>query len=133
MNNATSLEGSSVILEEQNIEQDGETLIQNLLTMVDFNNDEDQASKLKEVEWNDDGDGGYKIIQKWKMIPQIHLSNLVQNKSKQNQTKRLELLLLKKMMIVVKGASLTTVISLKHHQSNHKVTLYYYSSLDHLY
>jgi hypothetical protein len=27
MNNATSLEGSSVILEEQNIEQDGETLI----------------------------------------------------------------------------------------------------------
>jgi hypothetical protein len=27
MNNATSLEGSSVILEEQNIDQDGETLI----------------------------------------------------------------------------------------------------------
>ncbi len=27
--------------------------------MVDFNNDEDQASKLKKVEWNDDGDGGY--------------------------------------------------------------------------
>ncbi len=27
MNNATSLEGISVILEEQNIEQDGETLI----------------------------------------------------------------------------------------------------------
>jgi hypothetical protein len=49
MNNATSLEGSSVILEEQNIEQDGETLIQNLLTMVDFNNDEDQASNSKEA------------------------------------------------------------------------------------
>ncbi len=48
-----------MILEEQNIEQDGETLIQNLLTMVDFNNDEDQASNSKEVEWNDDGDGGY--------------------------------------------------------------------------
>ncbi len=40
MNNATSLEGSSVILEEQNIEQDGENLLQDLLTMVDFNNDD---------------------------------------------------------------------------------------------
>jgi hypothetical protein len=29
------------------------------LTAVDFNNYEDQASNLKEVEWNDDGDGGY--------------------------------------------------------------------------
>jgi hypothetical protein len=29
------------------------------MTAVDFNNDEDQASNLKEVEWNDDGDGGY--------------------------------------------------------------------------
>jgi hypothetical protein len=34
--------------------------------MVDFNNDEDQASNLKEVKWNDE----------LKMIPQIHLSNL---------------------------------------------------------
>jgi hypothetical protein len=59
MNNATSLEGSSVILEVQNIEQDGETLIQDLLTMVDFINDEDQASNSKEVKWNDDGDDGY--------------------------------------------------------------------------
>jgi hypothetical protein len=59
MNNATSLEGSSVILGEQNIEQDGETLIRDLLTTVDFNNYEDQASSLKEVEWNDDGDGCY--------------------------------------------------------------------------
>jgi hypothetical protein len=48
-----------VILEEQNIEQDGKTLIQNLLTMVDFNDDEDQASNSKEFKWNDDGDGGY--------------------------------------------------------------------------
>jgi hypothetical protein len=47
-----------VILGEQNIEQNGETLIQDLLTTVDFINDEDQASNLKEVEWNDDGDGG---------------------------------------------------------------------------
>ncbi len=36
MNNATPLEGSSVIFGEQNIEQDGETLIQDLLTAVDF-------------------------------------------------------------------------------------------------
>jgi hypothetical protein len=41
MNNATTLEGTSVILGEQNIEQDGETLIQDLLTTVDFNNDDD--------------------------------------------------------------------------------------------
>jgi hypothetical protein len=60
INNATSLEGSSVILGEQNIEQDGETLIQDLLTTVDFNNDEDQTSNLEEVEWNDDGDRGYR-------------------------------------------------------------------------
>jgi hypothetical protein len=59
MSNATSLEGSSVILGEQNIEQDRETLIQDLLTTVDFNNDEDQASNSKEVKWNDDGDGCY--------------------------------------------------------------------------
>jgi hypothetical protein len=59
MNNATSLEGNSVILEQQNIEQDRVTLIQDLLTMVDFNNDEDQASNSKEVKLNDDGDGGY--------------------------------------------------------------------------
>jgi hypothetical protein len=27
--------------------------------VVDFNNDEDQASNSTEVKWNDDGDGGY--------------------------------------------------------------------------
>jgi hypothetical protein len=59
MNNATSLEGSSVVLGEQNIEEDGDTLIQDLLTTVDFNNGEDQASNSKEVEWNGDGDPGY--------------------------------------------------------------------------
>jgi hypothetical protein len=76
MNNATSLEGSSVILEQQNIEQDGETLIQNLLTMVDFNNDEDQASNSKEVEWNDDGDGGYGDNTEVENDTSVHLSNL---------------------------------------------------------
>ncbi len=43
MNNATPLEGSSVILREQDIVHDGD----------------DQVSNYEEVEWNDDGDGGY--------------------------------------------------------------------------
>ncbi len=42
MNNATPLEGSSVIFGEQNIVHDGD----------------DQASNSEEVDWNDDGDGG---------------------------------------------------------------------------
>jgi hypothetical protein len=58
INNANPLEGSSVILGEQNIEQDGETSIQDQLTSVDYNYDEDQASNSEEVEWNNDGDGG---------------------------------------------------------------------------
>ncbi len=33
------------------------TLIQDLLTSMDFNNDEDQASNSEEFEWNDDGGG----------------------------------------------------------------------------
>jgi hypothetical protein len=53
------------------------------------------------------------IIQKLKMIPQIHPSNLAQNKTK-NQKRSSELLLMKMVMIEVKAASLTTVISLKH-------------------
>ncbi len=43
MNNATLLEGSSVIFGEQNIVHNGD----------------DQASNSEEVEWNDDGDGAY--------------------------------------------------------------------------
>jgi hypothetical protein len=43
MNNATPLEGSSVILEKQDIVHDGD----------------DKESNSEEVEWNDDGDGGY--------------------------------------------------------------------------
>jgi hypothetical protein len=39
MNTAILLEGSSVILEEQNIVHYGETLIRDQLTSVDFNND----------------------------------------------------------------------------------------------
>ncbi len=58
MNNATSLDGSSVILGEQNIVQDGVTFIQDMLALVDFNNDEDQTSNSEEFKWNDDGGGG---------------------------------------------------------------------------
>ncbi len=53
MNNATPLEGSSVILGEH-------TFIQDQLTSVDFNNNEDQTSNSEEVEWNDDSDRGYR-------------------------------------------------------------------------
>jgi hypothetical protein len=60
MEKADEMEGSSVILGEQNIVHDGETFIQDQLTMVDFNNDEDQTSKSKEVGWNDDSDCGYR-------------------------------------------------------------------------
>ncbi len=48
MNNAAPLKGSSVIFGEQNIVQDEVTFIQDLLTLVDFNNDEDQASNSEE-------------------------------------------------------------------------------------
>jgi hypothetical protein len=132
MNNATTLEGSSVIFGEQNIEQDEETLIQDLLTAVDFNNDEDQASNLKEVEWNDDGDGGYGDDSEVENDSSDSSLKLSLKHIKNNQTKKSELLPVKMMMIEVKAASLTTVVSLKHLQSNHKVTLNYYSFLDHL-
>ena len=59
MEKADEMEGSSVILGEQNIVHDRETFIQDQLTTVDFNNDEDQISKSKEVAWNDDSDCGY--------------------------------------------------------------------------
>jgi hypothetical protein len=59
MEKADEMEGSSVILGEQNIVHNGETFNQDHLTMEDFNNDEDQTSKSKEVKWNDDSDCGY--------------------------------------------------------------------------
>ncbi len=54
MEKSDEMEGSSMILGEQNIVHDRETFIQDQLTTVDFNNDEDQTSKSKEVAWNDD-------------------------------------------------------------------------------
>jgi hypothetical protein len=57
MNDATPMEGSSVIIGEWNIVQDGLTFVQDLLTMVAFTNDEDQASNSEEVRWDNDGIG----------------------------------------------------------------------------
>ena len=45
MEKADEMEGSSVILGQQNIVHDRETFIQDQLTTVDFNNDEDQISQ----------------------------------------------------------------------------------------
>jgi hypothetical protein len=73
LNDATLMEGDLVIIGEQNIVQDGLTFMQDLLTAVDFNNDEDQASNSEEVEWNMMVLMVPQIIQKSKMIPQIHL------------------------------------------------------------
>ncbi len=95
MNNATPLQGSSVILGEQNIIQDGVTFIQDLLTSVDFIHNENEASNSEEFKWNDDGGGGSTDAK--------HI--------KKNRTRSSEILLLKIMMIEVKVASLTTVIS----------------------
>ncbi len=59
MEKADEMEGSSVILGEQNIVHDGEIFIQDQLTTVDYNNDKDQTSKSKDAKWNDDSDCGY--------------------------------------------------------------------------
>ncbi len=75
------MEGSSVFIGEQNIVQDGLTFIQDLLTTVDFTNDEDQASKSEEVKWDNDGIGGSTDYSEVKndSSTQLHLSNLTQN------------------------------------------------------
>jgi hypothetical protein len=118
-------------IEEQNIVQDGVTFIQDLLTTMNFNNDEDQVSNSEKVEWNDDGGGGstdYSELENDSSDSSVKLSA----KHIKNQTRSSELLLLKMMMIEVKVASLTTVVSLKYLKSNHEVNLNYYSSLNYL-
>jgi hypothetical protein len=116
MNNATPLEGSSVILGEQDIVLNGD----------------DQASNSEEFKWNDDGDGGYKDNSEVENDSSDSSVKLSWKHMKKNQTKSSELLMLKMMMIEVKAASLTTAVSLKHLQLNHKVNLNYYSSLNYL-
>ncbi len=120
MEKADEMEGSSAILGEQNIVHNGETFFQDQLTMVDFNNDEDQTSKLKEVKWNDDSDCGY--------------GESVKPSAKhiKNQTRSTKMLWLMLMMIEVKVASLKTVVPLKYLQLNHKLNLNYNSSVDYL-
>jgi hypothetical protein len=116
MNNATPLEGGSVILEKQDIVHDGD----------------DQVSNSEEVEWNDGGDGGYGDNSEVENDSSDSSVQLSWKHIKTKSNKFSELLMLKMMMIEVKAASLTTVISLKHLQLNHKVNLNYYSSLDYL-
>jgi hypothetical protein len=54
-NNSSFLKGGSVILGEQNIVQDGVIFIEYKLTLLDFDNAEDQTSTSdEEFEWNDD-------------------------------------------------------------------------------
>jgi hypothetical protein len=114
MNDATPMEGGSVIIGEQNIVQDGLTFIQDLLTMVDFNNDEDQASNSEEVKWEDDGIGGstdYSEVENDSSDSSIKFSA---KHIKRIQKRSSRLLLMKILMIEVKATSLTTAVSLKH-------------------
>jgi hypothetical protein len=106
MNHTTQLQGSSVILGEQNIVQDEVTFIQDLLTSVDFIHNEGQASNYEDFKWNDDSGGGS-----------------TDAKHIKNQSKSTKMLWLKKMTKEVKVASLKTVISLKCLQLNHKGNL----------
>jgi hypothetical protein len=54
-NNDSFLEGCSAILGEQNIVQDGVIFIEDKMTLLDFDNAEDQTSTHdEEFEWNDD-------------------------------------------------------------------------------
>ncbi len=114
MNNTTPLEGSSVILGEQDIILDGD----------------DQTLNSKEFEWNDDGDGGYEDNSEVENDSSDLFVNLSWKHMKKNQTNSSELLMLKMMMMEVKAASLTTVASLKHLRLNHNLN--YYSSLNYL-
>jgi hypothetical protein len=93
MNNATLLEGSSVILREQDIVIDGD----------------DQMSNSEEVERNDDDNGGYGDNSEVENDSSDSSVKLTWKCMKKNQTKSSELLMLKMMMIEV-----TPVVSLNH-------------------
>ena len=77
--------------------------------MVDFNNDEDQASNFEEVKWKDDGGGGSTDYSEVENDSSDSSVKLTWKHMKKNQTKSSELLMLKMMMIEV-----TTVVSLNH-------------------
>ena len=85
-NNDSFLEGCSVILGEQNIVQDGVIFIEDKMTLLNFDNAEDQTSTPdEEFEWNDDSGVVSKDMK--------HM--------KKNRTRRTKMLLLKMMMIEV--------------------------------
>jgi hypothetical protein len=87
------LEGSSVILGEQDIVLDGD----------------DQTSNSEEVEWNDDGDGGYGDSSEVENDSSDSSVKLTWKHMKKNQAKSSELLMLKMIMIEV-----TTFVSVNH-------------------
>jgi hypothetical protein len=99
---------------------------------VVFNNDEDQASKSKKVEWNDDSDCGYG--------DDSEVENEFSDSSVKPNAKHIKKKSNKKYKNVVveddddrsKVASLKTVVSLKYLQLNHKMNLNYNSSVDYL-
>ncbi len=65
------MESGSVILEEQNIVQDGVIFIKDKLTLLDFDNAEDQTSTFdEEFEWNDDSGVVFKDAKCMKKINQ---------------------------------------------------------------
>ncbi len=132
MEKSDEMEVSSVILGEQNIVHNGETFIQDQLTMEDFINDEDQTSKSKEVEWNDDCDCGYGDNSEVENEFSDSSVKPSMEHIKKNQTRSTKILWLKMMMIEVKVVSLKTVVSLKYLQLNHKVNLNYNRSVDYL-
>ncbi len=68
-----------------------------------------KTSNSEEVEWNDDGDGGYGDNSEVDNDSSDSFVKLTWKHMKKNQTKSSELLMLKMMMIEV-----TTVVSLKH-------------------
>ncbi len=72
-----------------------------------------KQSNSEEVDWNDDGYGGYGDKSE---VDNDSLDSSIKRSLKhiKNQIKSSELLMLKMMMIEVKAASLTTVVSLKH-------------------
>ena len=84
-NNDSFLEGCSVILGEQNIVQDGVIVIEDKMTLLDFDNAEDQTSTPdEEFEWNDDSG----VVSK----DTKHM--------KKNRTRRTKKMLLLKMMMI---------------------------------
>ncbi len=99
-----------MILGEQNIVQDRVIFIEDKMTLLDFDNAEDQTSTPdEEFEWNDDS--GVVLSKDTKHM-------------KKNRTRRTKMLLLKMMMI--------EVVSLNYTQLCYNLKMHYHRSLDYL-